>query len=163
MEVSFLPNIFPRSIAPDLVLIIIIIWLREENFEKFWPWVIVAGFLLDILSFSRIGISSFSFLIIFFGVSFLSKRFFVMQKKKVFLASLAIVLGATTAHYFLTNILFFVPNNFSIESLSLWKVFNLQTFLFKILNNAITLGIIFWPLSKLKNIFQTEESRLALR
>ncbi|HHE45779.1 MAG TPA: rod shape-determining protein MreD, partial [Candidatus Moranbacteria bacterium] len=60
-QVSFLTNFFPSHLAPDAVLILIIIKSSKKSFEKIWLWAVVAGFILDILSLGTIGLNMISF------------------------------------------------------------------------------------------------------
>lgn len=152
LETSLLPNFFPKNIAPNVVLVIIIIWLSRKKFEQLWVWLILAGFILDILTFSPIGINAVSFLIIAFGIGFAAKRFFVIQSTKSFFAIAALISGATLINYTLVNLLLGLTGYFSgHKAISFSEIFLFQNLFFQILGNLIIFSIIYWPIVRKNN------------
>ena len=156
-EVSFSPGLFFGRVAPDIVLVLVIIWSGRKNFESFWLWAIVCGFVLDALTFERIGINAILFLIISFGINFLAKRFFVGQQNRAFFWTIVLVLAGTGVNYILG-----IGLNVAIGTLTA-SAFNSATLLFKIINNLLLAAVIYWPVISLRQIFPVEESRLVVR
>ncbi len=153
-EMSLFPILFFGGVAPDVVLILVIIWSSRKSFESFWIWAIIAGFILDAVSLERIGTSAISFLLISFGINFLSKRFFLGQRRRAFFWVMMLVLVGTVVHYFLGMTI-----EVATQSLSL-SAFSFKILLFKLLNNAIMLALIYWPVISCKNIFPVAETNL---
>jgi len=156
-QVSLAPNLFPGASVPDIALVLVIIWAARQNFESFWLWAVGAGLILDVVSLGTIGISAVSFLVIAFATSFLSKRFFVVQKGKSFFWMMILVLLGTSVNYFLTGGLI------ALQGASGADIFGLKEWLLKILDNFIVLMIVYWPLIRSKRIFPIEDTRLIVR
>lgn len=159
-EISLFPNFFPRRIAPDAVLILIVIWSKRKNFQGLWFWAVVSGLVVDIFSFSRIGASAVSFLLISFAVSFLSWRFFSARKGHSFLPVALFVAGGILANYVMVNFLNSSADYFSGTGGEFWKNFSFQIWLFKLLGGLILCAIIYYPVISLKSVFPAEENNL---
>ena len=156
-KISLAPALFPAHVVPDVLLILVIIWSARKTFESFWPWALASGIILDFVSLERIGVNTISFLIISFLVDFLSRRFFINQRKSMFFWVAALVfLGIITNYLLLSGMYFFIGNLNP-------GVFNLRSMLFELLNDMLVFAFIFWPVNSSKIIFPIEESRLVIR
>jgi len=156
-EVSLFPNFSIGRVAPDLILILVIIWSSRKSFESFWIWAIISGFTLDILTLGRLGINAISFLIISFAINSLSKRFFVGQKRRAFLGVAFLVFFGTSINYLIGTGLHEITQEFIFET------FSYKTLTLKIINNLLALVIIYWPVASSRKIFPAEEPRLLVR
>lgn len=156
-EVSLFPALFFGHVQPDIVLILIIIWSSRKSFEGFWIWAIVAGLILDVVTLERIGVNAASFAIISFGINFLSKRFFIGQRRYAFFGVAILVLVGSIINYAAGTGLRIMIGELSSNA------FNLRTLFFKIIDNLIILGIIYWPVVSSRRIFPIEEQRLVVK
>ena len=155
-EISLSPNLFFGRVVPDVVLVLIIIWATRRRFQLFWPWALSAGLILDIISLGRVGLNALSFVIVSFGVNFISKRFFVARRGQAFMwMALLLVLGTTVDYVVISGL-----SDLAIRSLA---VFNWHVWFFKILNNLIFLVVIYWPVASSRTVFPMEEERLLVR
>lgn len=80
LETSVLPLCFSEGSVPDLTLILLVSGIAVFGFQAVWIWGIIAGFILDIFSFSKIGVNIFSFAISTYSVSFFSRRLVFGEK-----------------------------------------------------------------------------------
>jgi len=80
LETSVLPVCFSKGNIPDLVLVSLVSSVAVFGFQAVWIWGIIAGFILDIFSFRKIGTSIFSFAIFSYSISFFSKRLVFGEK-----------------------------------------------------------------------------------
>ena len=80
LQIALFSNLFFLGVGPNMMLLLIIFWTVHEGFESALPRIILAGLVLDLVSFYPIGLSVMIFsLISFFGNSF-SKRFLVTAR-----------------------------------------------------------------------------------
>ena len=156
-EVSLAPNLFFGRVGADIVLILVIIWSSRKSFESFWIWAIIAGSVLDAVSLGRIGLNAILFLIVSFGINFLSKRFFVGQRSRNFFWVAVLVLAGTVLGYASG-----VGLNAAVGEMS-WKAFSFRNMIFKLVNNLIVLAIIYRPVISFRNIFPIEENKLVVK
>jgi rod shape-determining protein MreD len=151
LQISVFPNLFPSSMAPEIVLIIVIFWAVQEGFEKTWPKVVAAGFVLDLFYFLPIGFSIIALSFVAYGTGFVAKRFLVSQKNLGFLMALLLVMGGT----FMNDLILFALVKI-LNSLGTQKISSLATNIWEgkiFLRIAINLAvfiIIYWPLAKLE-------------
>lgn len=155
--VSFSPALFFGHVQPDIVLILVIIWSSRKSFEDFWIWAIVAGFVLDTVTLGRIGVNAISFVIISFGINFLSKRFFIGQRRYAFFWVAALVLAGSIVNYASGTGLGVMVGESSPNA------FNFRTLIFKIIDNLTMLAVIYWPVVSSRRIFPIEEQRLVVK
>ncbi len=154
-QVSFLANFFPSHLAPDAVLILVIIKSSKKSFEKNWLWAVVAGFILDILSLGIIGFNMISFFLISSLVSYLAQRFLVNNKLADFFTVAIFVVLGTVINKFIYIFLFQMVNLFlKSGKISLIGMVSLKTSLLLLLYNMIIFIIFYWLEIKWENIFQ---------
>ncbi len=154
---SLFPALFFGHVAPDMVLILVIIWSSRKSFESFWLWAIGAGLILDAVTLERIGISAISFLLISFAINFLSKRFFIGQRSRAFFWVAMLVAGGTMLNYLLG-----IGLSAAVGNLTL-RAFDARILIFKIINNLLVLAVIYWPVVSSRQIFPALEPRLVAR
>lgn len=97
-QTSILPLCFSARNIPDVVLILTISAVAVFGFQAVWVWAIISGFILDIFSFSKIGINIFSFAIFSYCVSFFSRRTILGEKNGGILIGAVFILIATFLH-----------------------------------------------------------------
>lgn len=164
LQISFLPNLFFNNSAPDLVLIIIIIWSFKLNFNNLWIWIVVISFVLDIMNLERVGTNGIIFLVISVMVDFLANRFFVTQRNRVFFVLGIFVIGGTLINYISLNFIVNLSNHFFNQAnYSFLKIFKMSDLIFKIINNLMVFILIYWPITQFKIIFPVKENKLIVR
>jgi rod shape-determining protein MreD len=162
LEVSFLPNFFWSNAAPQLLLVMVVFWSSRRSIGLMW--VILAAFVLDLLTFERLGFSAISFVIISYGVGFLAKRFFVSQRSRAFFSIAFFVLISTVFHHIYANFFGNLLNQFSMsDMLASFRFIEFSRLLAVTSGNLIIFSLVYWPLKKMKNIFPIEEAKLSLR
>lgn len=93
LQIAIFSNLFFLGVGPNVMLLLIIFWTVHEGFEDALPKIILAGLILDLVSFYPIGLSVLIFsLISFLGNSF-AKRFLVTARnwRMIVLASLVVI------------------------------------------------------------------------
>lgn len=111
------------------------------GFSKVWLWSLFAGFILDLFSYNRIGISIIGFILLCYAVSFSSKRLILGEKLGGAMVGFFMVIVAT---FFFNLWMLLADAGFSFAALwaakyhflgSLgWKIiFNLIIFIFSLL------------------------------
>ena len=81
LQYSFLNYVFPSAIVPNIILTAIIVIVINDGFDV-WPWVVFAGILADILSFSVIGKNVIILIVATYLISFISKCFLLDQHER---------------------------------------------------------------------------------
>lgn len=79
-QVSFFPLFFSVKNIPDFVLISLLSLAVVFGFRNVWIWGILAGLVLDIFSFEKIGVSVISLIFSCYIVSFFSRRVLLGEK-----------------------------------------------------------------------------------
>ncbi|MDO8529509.1 MAG: rod shape-determining protein MreD [bacterium] len=79
-ETSVFPLFFSSGNAPDLVAIFLISATIVFGFRHVWLITIAAGFILDIFSYSRIGVNVIAFIAFCYLASFFSRRLLLEEK-----------------------------------------------------------------------------------
>jgi rod shape-determining protein MreD len=148
LEVSLFSNLFSSRIAPDILLIIIIIWSAQKYFENVWAWSLVSGLILDLMTFRTIGTEALVFLAISSGVEFLTKRFFFAQRSRAFFMIAFFILGGTIINYAYLGLI------------SREGGLGFSNLFFKIISNLAAYPFIYWLMVKLKNTLQINQEKL---
>lgn len=163
LQISFFPIFFKDGLAPDLALILIIIWTARFGFEKIWPWAVLAGAMLDITSFSLIGTNILSLAAIAFVINYLAKRFLVTHTAwKFLILGLFVILGT-----FLNElIILFIAKSLSVikdgGGIKLMVNINIDI-LQKAVFNLFIYALIYWPLGKLESQISPYAKRIIIR
>ena len=155
-QISIFSNFFPAGTAPDIALLIIIIWTIRAGFDAVLKWAIIGGLFLDMLSFWPIGISIFSFVAVAFGTNSLGKRFLTAQFAWKFLIFSVIVAAATVLNYAIILVLMKFsadPASFSRSVISYAELMLRKEMGLKILYNLMMFSVMYWPVNKLDKIF----------
>jgi rod shape-determining protein MreD len=163
-QISFLPNLFFGRIAPDFVLLLVIILSFRKKFDEFWFWIIIAGFILDFISLGVVGVSSLIFLFISFGVNFFANRFFISRKNLDFFAITFFIFCGTVINYlgfdFINSLVVYFAEQ---DKLNFVRNFDMQILGIKIINNLLFLFIVYWPITQLSDIFSVEKNKLIVK
>lgn len=160
-QISLWPNFFPEHAAPDVVLILVIIWSVANNFSSIWIKIIAAGIILDIISLNPIGLNVFSFLIISLVTCFLAKRFFIDRKTADFFASAGLIIIGTAINFLIISVLVLAQNYF-LKNIS-FVFLNLEQFrdlAIKEVGNLLIFALIYWPMKKIGFNFQAQRQVL---
>ncbi|EKE16431.1 MAG: hypothetical protein ACD_11C00017G0021 [uncultured bacterium] len=75
IQTSAVPLFFSFGHMPDFVLMLVLAWAIIDGFNLFFWWAVFLGILYDLISFSFVGSYAIIFILLVYGVSFLSKRF----------------------------------------------------------------------------------------
>lgn len=155
-QVSLFSNFFPMYLAPDVAMLVIIIWTTKSDFNIVLKWAIIGGFFLDMLSFWPVGINIFSFVVVAFVTNSLGKRFLVSQVAWKYLIFAVIVSAATILNYVIVITLMKISTNQEVLSRGIFNYPELlirKEVVFKILYNLIMFAMIYWPLGKINKVF----------
>jgi rod shape-determining protein MreD len=147
LETSVLPVCFSGGSIPDLTLVLLVAGVAVFGFQSVWIWGIIAGFILDIFSFRKIGISIFSFVIFSYSISFFSRRLVFGEKTGGIFASTSFVVLMTivnNAWQKLASSGFKLEKILSFEALISWEM------IWKALFNLILFYVIVILLKKQK-------------
>lgn len=79
-ETSILPLFFSKGTVPSLVAILLISATIVFGFRTMWMLAALAGFILDIFSYSRVGVNAAAFLVFCYLASFFSRRLLLEEK-----------------------------------------------------------------------------------
>lgn len=157
-QVSVLSNFFPENSIPNILLILLIFWTARKGLEKTWKLAILGGVLSDLLLFSPIGTSVFSFFIAIFAVNYLAKRFLVTHQTwrfaiLVVLVFVGIFLNELAA-YILVK-LFFIFHKTAASA----QLFFDSALALKIFYSIIIFALLYRPVKKIEAFFNLYGSR----
>ena len=160
IQVTFFPANFSSGIAPDLILILIIFWAVSEGFEKAWKKIVLAGLVLDTISFNVWGINTFSLVIIAFGAGFAARSFLVSRRILGFLIIMGLVALGTAVNLTILSFLGKFYHFFSGKNIELAasEIFEFSTFM-KIMINSAIFSLFYIPLLKMEKIILLLENR----
>jgi len=162
MQVSLLPNFFAAQRIPDLVLIVLIFFSTRRGFSEVWGMALMAGILMDIFSFSPLGVNILSFLLVVLVASFLAQRFLVAYSTWKFITLIFLVIVGTAINDFAIVILMKIFSSLKNIGGSSFPFFA-SDLGFKILNNSLIFIVIYWPLKKFENLKNVYGQKLTLR
>jgi rod shape-determining protein MreD len=151
IQVSVLPVFFNSRRIPDLVLIVLIFLAARRGFSAVWGIAIVAGLLMDLLSFFPIGADIISFALVVFIVGFLAQHFFVAQSTWKFFVLIALIFIGTIANDLILSVLMKIFLNINKISSTGFATLSSDLWL-KVLNNIVGFVIIYWPLKKFEDM-----------
>lgn len=111
--------------GPDLVLVLILILVVNRGYHKVWPYVILIGFLLDLLSGLPFGLISLSLVSAAYLVDWFSRNIF--SGTKLWLVANLVILGSLAYNLFLFALsgIFQADSVFSFKYLLVGVVYNL--------------------------------------
>lgn len=161
-QASFLPNLFASGSIPDIVLVVIIIWIAWADFNSILKWAIIGGLMLDIASFQPIGLNVLAFVTVAFIVNSLSKRFLIPQYGwKFFMLVIIIIIGTIANQIIIVSLMQIVAhiNNLPYDG----RVFLDRDFFIKIVYNLGVFAILYRPLKKLDKIFAYQNNRVIIK
>lgn len=160
LQTSLLPNFFASGMIPDITLIIIIIWTAKFDFNSVLKWAILAGVMVDLVSFWPIGTDVLSFVVIAFAVNSISKRFLVPHFAWKFSVLMLMVFGGTLLNSFTVFALMKIASelNRTVEPV----VMNNNLFL-KSIFDVVVFVIIYWPVERLGQIFAYHNNRIMVK
>ena len=147
IQVSFLPHLTFLSVAPNLVLAILIIWSLSRPPEQSMVWALLAGIFLDLFTHSSFGIFTVLFVSIAFLVSFIQQN--LIGEINFFFK---IIIGGITflsfnLFYWLISKLLYLIHLTSINFGTIDYLFKITPL--EILSNLIILIILLKPIEKL--------------
>jgi rod shape-determining protein MreD len=161
-QTSFLPLFFTSQRIPDIVLIVLIFLTVRRGFGEVWKMAILAGILMDIFSFSSVGMDVISFLLAVLISSFLARRFLVAYSNWKFVSLIFFVIVATVINDFTIAILMKAFLNVK-DILGLGTFFSGIDLWMKIINNSLLLVVIYWPIAKLEKMKDIYGQKVTLR
>jgi rod shape-determining protein MreD len=163
IQISFFPALFSAAHAPNLILLLVISWAIIVGFNDILIWIIITGIISDLVFFKSVGTSVIFFVIVAYGISFLSRRFLVENRNWGFLM-MSFFVFAATIFYGLFNV--FINSQF-IESLngSFWT----ELFIFRkeiamqVVLNLLFFPLCYFPLVKLERRLSFHDKKMSLK
>ncbi len=76
-QTSVFPVFFPGFSVPQITLMLVLVWVVKRGFIRMLPWIIAAGFLLDLVSYTPVGTAIAFFVLAACAASLFSRRFLV--------------------------------------------------------------------------------------
>lgn len=161
-QVSFFPNLAPQKSAPDVLLMLVLFWTIRRGFENIWPRIVLAGLVLDALTFGRFGWNVLIFTVASFAVDSLSKRFLSFQKPLAIAVTAGFVVFATLVNWIFSAVSVLASAHLSGlgHTLSFADVF--YGLFLKIPYNLMIFFILQWFSSKFGWYFRPASSKLGL-
>ena len=101
LQLAVFPNVFFWNLGPNIMLLLVIFWTTQIGFERAFIRNILAGFILDLATFSIIGMNVASFIFLTFFISFISKRFLVAERNwRVFIFFITLIFATLINNFF---------------------------------------------------------------
>lgn len=91
LQITAIPFISFNGVVPNLILVLILCLIAFKGFEDQWPWVVLAGLLLDLFSGLPFGLVGFSLLLTVYLIDLLNLNFFAITK--VWIVGVLVILG----------------------------------------------------------------------
>lgn len=148
LQVGGMVNFFPNWAVPDILLVLVVIWTAKDGFEKTLPRTIVAGIILDLITYVPLGENVVSLAMVSFLVGFSARRFLVSQQAWKLLFLITIVLFATIASQVINFILLSIVTLAEKKELVGMAMLFDPKVIYKILANIIVLFVVYWPIKK---------------
>lgn len=101
LQASFVPQIRLLGGGPELVFLLVLAWAINAELESSVSWAFTGGIMLDLLSKTPIGISTFGMLLIVFTISGIGQQVYRIG----FVLLVSIVLLGTLTQHIITMIL----------------------------------------------------------
>jgi len=140
-QLAVFSNFFFWNVGPNILLLLVIFWTVQEGFEKAFSKNILAGIVLDLATFSVVGMNVASLSLVAFFISYLSKRFLVVARNwRVFILILTIIFSTLANNLFL-NSLYLIASYFGKVAIGSAQV----PFFSVILMKETALNILFFP------------------
>jgi len=111
-QTSIFPAFFSNFSIPQITLMLILVWVTRKNFISQLPWIIIAGFLLDLISYTPLGTTISFFVLAAYAFSFFSRRLLVEKEKWGIVAIFFFIVIITMFHRFFLLITFFLTGDF---------------------------------------------------
>lgn len=158
---SFLVLFFPTGATPNLLLITLIFFVAMNGLNGALVFVILSGVIVDIFSFSTIGLNVASFVAVSLLTGFFARRLSISQPFWKFFILIFLVGAGSYLNNFAINIL---------QALSGWTFDGRMIFFSAdlskyILTNMGMATLLYWPLKKIVNsqIFLYENRSVVIR
>jgi rod shape-determining protein MreD len=149
IQTSFEPVFAPAHISGNVVLMLVLAMAVLEGFSSSLTWAIVAGILFDFASYGIVGQHVMIFLLIFYGVSFFSRRLSVDVKGTGLLLLLLFVIASTFVSRGMLAGFVFLQN----RTVDYWQVFgSLNQFIFQIGYNVFLFSLWFNVVKKIRKM-----------
>jgi rod shape-determining protein MreD len=165
IQISFLPAIFSAFQVPQIVLMLVIAWTIIAGFRNILPWIIMAGFFLDLLSFKTIGLSITVFVLVAYFVSFFSRRFLVESRGWGALVMAFFIFFSTVFYYFFNNFFANLLLSANLLTSGFWKsfIFFQKDVAAQIFFNLLLFFACFFLLSRIENYLSFYEKKVKIK
>lgn len=142
LQLAVFSNIFFWGLGPNILLLLVIFWVIRDGFEGTLFQDILAGFVLDLVTFSVVGTNVAAFLLVAFLISFISKRFLVVARNwRIFILTITIIF-ATLANNLCLNGISHLASYFGKTAIGNLPI----PFFSSLLAKEIVLNVLFFPL-----------------
>lgn len=138
LQITAVPFINFNGVVPNLILVLILCLIIFTGFKNQWPWVLLAGVLLDLFSGLPFGLISLSLLLTVYLIDLLNLNFFAITK--LWITGILIVSG--TIIYDLTIVFLSRLFNFALT-------FSWRYLLGEIIYNLIIMGLFYYEFKKI--------------
>ncbi len=145
-QMSFFPLFFSIENIPDFISISLVSLVVIFGFQNVWVWGIIAGLVMDIFSFEKIGISIISLIVSCYIASFFSRRVLLGEKLGGILTGILLVLVIT---FFNNSWLILADIGFWFQEIWRVRIFFFDGILWKFIFNLILFLILLLILKKL--------------
>lgn len=161
-QVSLFPSLMPGGLAPDLVLLLVIFWTASYRFDRVWLWIVVAGLVLDALTFSIFGLNVVALTVAGFGVGSLAKRLRAAQKPMAAMILFGFVIFGTLAYWLSLAVLSAAANSLSGVPINFSGAWINNLFL-KIFYNLVLFAFLYLPFRKMESFFQVAPAKTLIK
>lgn len=138
---------------------LVLVWVVKRGFIRMLPWVIAAGFLLDLVSYAPVGTAIIFFVLAAYAASLFSRRFLVEGGNWGALAAFFFIIVITVSHRLFLLLNFFTTGEFpkiAADSLVFFRHLGNEA----ILNCLLFLLCLLIFKKKNENLFSSEESAI---
>lgn len=111
-QTSIFPVFFSGFSIPQITLMLVLVWTVREGFIRMLPWIIAAGFFLDLVSYAPVGTAIAFFVLAAYAASFFSRRFLVERENWGALAALFFIIIITVSRRLFLLLTFFIAGEF---------------------------------------------------
>lgn len=113
VQASVFPVFFSDFSVPKIILMLIIAWVIKDGFIQTLPWIITAGFLLDIISYTPVGASVIFFVLISYAANLFFRKFLFEGGNWEVPATFLFIIAATVFYRVFLAINFSIAREFS--------------------------------------------------
>lgn len=161
VQVSVFPPLFPERAVPEAMLVLVIFWTIREGFEKSLLRTILTGLTMDVIGSGVVGVHIISMVIISFFISFLAKRYLVLDRFWRVLVAIIIVAVSLIMYIavemFLSKLIGYL--NGLENSPGFYFVLD-YFFIWKLIFTVVLFTVLYGPLKRIELIISAYNQRI---